>query len=440
MKGTKMRKSERYFLSGGGVGRIWFAFSFPVVFTFLLMFPSVTLCASWEPIGPDGGNFIFSMTNPANADEVTAITTSPSPSYVWRSTDAGATWSKIGEIPYPYVYDVSAFDSTLYAISSSRCFRSTDGGISWSESRLPSSSGYAYQICAHPTDSRIVCAAGYKYDSSSRTESLAFFRSTDGGLSWSASSFFTFDYFHPLEMAVSVTNPSVIYVSGIKEAGSYYGGVLLTSTDGGRSWTDITSSLETENYNSFYSVAVDPTDGDKVYVGGAYFYRSVRTPRGTDLTWTRSRAPLFIYSLSVDPVNPSRIYASGYESVAASTDYGTSWNLRSNSVKSSARHIAVAPADPSRVYVSSYAGLYKSPDAGATWHPAYEGIRAARIAALAVDPSLILVQNSGYLMAYRKRRNFTWEEVVTPESCGEVCDILINPDNPDTVLILEGYG
>jgi hypothetical protein len=28
----------------------------------LLIFPSAALCADWELIGPDGGNFIFSMT------------------------------------------------------------------------------------------------------------------------------------------------------------------------------------------------------------------------------------------------------------------------------------------------------------------------------------------------------------------------------------------
>ena len=102
--------------------------------------------------------------------------------------------------------------------------------------------------------------------------------------------------------------------------------------------------------------------------------------------------------------------------------------------------IAVAPADSSQVYVSSYAGFYKSSDWGANWDTTHEGIYAARINAMAVDPSKILVQNNGYLMSFGRGRNNIWEDVVTPESCGEVCDILINPENPNTVLILEGYG
>lgn len=426
-----------------GVYGVRFTFLALVASLPLLAFPPVAFCASWEPIGPEGGNFVFSMANPADANEVTAITSSPSPANVYRSTDDGASWSKIGEIPYSYIYDVSAFNfSTLYAISSSRCFRSTDGGMNWSEARLPTSSGYAYRICAHPTNSRIVYAAGYysDYSNNSFTYNMVFFKTTDGGLNWSASQFFTFDYFYPYDMAISKSNPSVMYISGYKQVGNQYFAALFTTSDGGNTWTDISSAVETERYLIFTSVVIDPTDDGRVYVGGDYFYRGTKSGRETELSWTRSPTPFYIYSIGIDPVDPSRIYMGMYESIATSMDSGRSWNLQSNSVKHSAGHIAVAPADPSKVYVSSYAGLYKSSDFGSNWDTAHEGIYAARINALAVDPSVILVQNSGYLMAYGRGRNTIWEDVVTPESCGEVCDILINPDNPDTVLILEGYG
>ena len=415
----------------------------PVVLFCLLIFPSVTFCATWEPMGPDGGSFIFSTTNPANANEVTAITTYPSPSNVYRSNDAGATWSKIGEIPSSYVYDVSAFNfSTLYAITSSRCFRSMDGGATWTESRFPSSSGWAYRVCAHPTNSRIVYAGGYysNYDSYPYTYSMVFFRSTDGGMNWTASQFFTFEYFYPYNMAISKSNPSVLYICGYKDTGNQYSPALLTTSDGGNTWTDISSAVETEPYLLFTSVAVDPIDDAKVYVAGDYFYRGARTGRDQNLSWTRSPTPRYIYSMGIDPVDPSRIYLGMYESIATSMDSGRSWNIINNSVKHATEHIAVAPADPSKIYISSYAGFYKSPDFGSNWDTAHGGIYAARINAMAVDPRMILVQNNGYLMSYGRGRNITWEDVVTPESCGEVCDILINPDNPNTVLILEGYG
>ncbi|MHC4701700.1 MAG: WD40/YVTN/BNR-like repeat-containing protein, partial [Planctomycetota bacterium] len=415
----------------------------PVVFMCLLIFPSAALCADWELIGPDGGNFIFSMTNPENADEVTAITTSPSPSNVYRSNDAGATWTKIGEIPYSYVYEVSAFSfSTLYAISSSRCFSSTDGGVTWTEGRLPTSSGYARCGCVHPTNGRIVYAAGYYSDYTGTTyvRKMVFFKSTDGGRNWTASQFFDFEYFYPRDMAISATNPNAIYVVGTKETDLYYGGAMLMSTDGGESWTDISSDIETERYNYFDCVAVDPTDDAKVYVGGSYIYRGTRSGRDPALSWTRTRAPLSIYTLSIDPADPSRIYAAGYESIAVSTNYGLSWGPRIDSVKGMSQHLAVAPAGTFGAYAATNTGLYKSSDWGSNWSTTHSGIAAASINALAVDPSVLIAQSGGYLMTYGKGRGLEWRDVVTPPSCGTVCDILINPENPDNVLILEGYG
>lgn len=241
-------------------------------------------------------------------------------------------------------------------------------------------------------------------------------------------------------MAISESNPSVMYVAGYKQVGSDYFGALLETLDGGNTWTDISSSVDNERYVFFDSVAIDPTDESKVYVGGSVFYRSTREGRGRELSWVRSATRFNSYTINIDPVEPSRIYAAGYQSVSVSTDYGQSWITHNDCIRSSARHLEIAPADPSKVYVASYAGLYKSPDSGTTWNPAHEGIYAARINALAVNSSTVIVQNNGYLMAYRKGRTATWQDVVTPPSCGEVCDILINPDHPDTVLILEGYG
>jgi photosystem II stability/assembly factor-like uncharacterized protein len=412
-----------------------------------MIFPSVAFSASWEPIGPEGGNFIFSVTNPADINEVTAITTSPSPSNVYRSVDGGISWNKIGEIPSSYISDVSAFDfSTIYAITSSRCYRSIDGGVSWTAASLPYSEGRAYHVCVDPTESSKVYAAGYFYDYQNYdyTYSMVFFKSTDGGLNWSASSFFTFDYFYPEDMAISASNPNVIYIAGMKEViigfrYNYYG-ALFKSTDAGDSWTDISSSVESDSSNFFYSVAVDPTDEEKVYVGGSYFYRCVRTGRHLDISWERSPRRLYTYAIDIDPVEPSRIYVAGYESISVSTDYGHTWTTAENSLRSSSRHVEVAPADPSKIYVSSYAGLIMSANWGATWNTAHEGIYAASIATLAAAPSKVIVQNSGYLMSYNNNPDNVWQYVVTPESCGTVCDILLNPDNPDIVLILEGSG
>ena len=420
------------------------SFLLPIIFLSLMATPSVVYCDSWQPIGPEGGNFIFSMTNPIDANEITTITTNPSPSNVYRSTDGGVSWNKIGEIPYSYISDVCAYDfSTLYAITGSQCYRSTNGGISWTSASLPSSAGWAYHVCADPTDSSKVYAAGNfsDYQSYPYTSSLAFFKSTDGGSNWSVSTFFTFDDFYPSDMAISKSNPNVMYIVGDKLVNYNFFSVILETKDGGNTWTDISSSVDTDQKNYFISVTIDPTDENKVYIGGSAFYRSIREGRGRELLWQLSSERLNAYSIKIDPINPSRIYAGGYQSISVSSDYGQTWRTYSGCTQYVVEHIEVGQADPSRIYASSRTGLYKSLDSGTTWDSAHGGIYAARIAALDVDPSTLIVQNSGFLMAYSRRgRTATWHDLVTPPSCGEVCDILINPDNSDIVLILEGYG
>lgn len=439
-----MRRISSRFLQCGRISCVSFTALVSVSLLVLLIFPSATFCATWEPVGPEGGHFIFSMTNPANADEIMAITSRFSPSNVYKSADGGASWSKIGQIPVSDISDVSAFNfSTLYAIADSQCFYSTDGGMNWFEADLPSSSESTYSICAHPKDSTVVYAAGCNRTSEG-AYTMVFFKSTDGGQSWSASQFFTFEHIiYPYDMAISNSNPSVIYICGRKETGGNYFGFLFTTQDDGNTWTDISSAVERNPHRVFRSVAVDPTDDGKVYAGGYSFYRGTKTESDSNLSWTRNPIPFVpfsIYSIGIDPVDPSRIYIGLHEGLAVSTNYGVSWTLRNDTVKRSVGHIAIAPADHSKVYVSSYNGFYKSQDFGLSWNAAHEGIYASTINAMDVDPRMILIQSRGYLMSHGRWGNFAWEDVMTPESCGTVCDILIHPDNPNVVLVLEGYG
>lgn len=449
MKGDEMRNTSMCFFETGKLCSV------PFVFLVIMILSAPAFCESWECVGPSGGYFLGSVTNPADASQITVITNGPS--NVYRSMDGGASWSKISEIPTPnYVNvlsDMSAFDfSTLYAIGGGRCYRSTDGGINWSYANFLSTTANAYHICVDPVDSNKVYAVGREYNGSNRTYNLAFFKSTDGGQRWIVSSLFSFDYFYPYDMAVSRSNPDVIYIVGYKSTGNYYYGALFKSTDGGATWADITSSVETEPYYFFYSVAVDPLDSEKVYIGGDFcIYRSARTGRGSDLTWSRIPIQLYTLSLAIDQVDPSRLYAAGVNfignqttySVGLSTDNGQSWTLRNDCIQSEAVQVEVARAAPSTVYISTYNGFFKSIDSGNSWAIAHEGIHATRITALAVapsQPSTVIVEYDGCGLMGSYNSGANWDYLGYFVGCGNVCDILINPDNVDAVLALEGSG
>lgn len=444
-----MIKAAIRFFKRGGIYNVSFTFFLPFVFLFLMILPVVAFCRSWECVGPSGGYFLGSVTNPADASQVTVVTNGPS--NVYRSMDDGASWSKIGEISTSYyvLNDMAAFDfSKLFAITGYGCYRSTDGGVSWYYANFPSNSAYAYRVCVDPTDSNKVYVMGTIFDSYERKYRLAIFKSNDGGRYWTVKVFFYFDYFYPYDIAISKSTPNVIYVVGAKEeliGFSYYSyGALLRSSDGGDSWTDISSSVETEPYNYFYSVAVDPTDADRIYVGGgSYFYRCERTGRGSELKWSRIQTLLYAYSIGIDPIEPSRIYIAGYEDVGVSTDYGQSWTAHRDCIDSRGLQVEVAPADNSKIYVSTYNGFFKSSDSGNSWGIAHEGIHATRITALAVAPSqptTVLVEYDGVGMMGSYDSGESWDYLGYFVGCGNVCDILINPLNENAVLALEGAG
>jgi photosystem II stability/assembly factor-like uncharacterized protein len=264
--------------------------------------------------------------------------------------------------------------------------------------------------------------------------------------------FFSFYYFYPYDMAVSGSNPNVIYVSGYKSNGFDYYGALFKSTDGGATWTDISSSVDTVSWSFFYSIAVDPVDADKIYIGGDYcIYSPIRTGRGLDLSWTYVPIQLYPTSIGIDPVDPSKIYAAGINyiddqtmySVGVSTDYGQSWTLHDDCIQGEAIQVEVAPASPSTIYISTYNGLFRSSDSAGNWTIAHEGIHATRITALAVapsEPSTVVVEYDGCGLMGTYDNGTSWDYLGYFVGCGNVCDILINPANADTVLALEGSG
>jgi photosystem II stability/assembly factor-like uncharacterized protein len=406
------------------------------------VFPSPMFSQSWEPVGPSGGTFIGSVTDPADADTLTAITTYPSTSAAFRSYDGGDSWTKLADIPYSSLYHMCSYDfNRLYVVASSRCFYSVDGGSTWSYGTLPSSTGYGRVVDVDPNQADNVFIAGYKYNSGSYD--FVFFKSTNGGQTWTGNAFFTYEYLSLYDIAVSKTNPDVIYVAGFKRVSGDYYGCLLQSTDGGASWSDISSLLETQTYRYMYSVAIDPTDENRVYVGGSYFYYTV----DGGVTWMRDTSHYFYaYDIRINPNDPSNLYMGCNKDFYVSMDYGVNWTFYNDCVKGSCKHIHVAPADPSVVFYSaSYAGFYKTETAGSAWASAHAGIYGHWIHSIetaASQPETVYLNNyNGYTLFASYDSGENWSETVYPSGCsGSIADILVCSQNTDIVFALEASG
>ncbi len=148
------------------------------------------------------------------------------------------------------------------------------------------------------------------------------------------------------------------------------------------------------------ALAVDPTNANTVYAGGAMGGVWKTTDGGK--TWkalTDGQASLAVGAIAIDPASHNTIYVGTGEAnnagdsyygagILKSTDGGTTWkNIPGPFMQPVAQHIgalAVSPHSSNTVIAGSDAGVYVSSDAGATWK---QVLSAAAGTAVVFDPS-----------------------------------------------------
>lgn len=166
---------------------------------------------------------------------------------------------------------------------------------------------------------------------------------------------------------------------------AYYLGVMRT-TDDGATWRVDTLPHGTRAW----TVAFDPVDPNRVYVGGdsAYSYPALLVSTDLGTTWTQSRSGLTgtINVLAVDPTSPNRIYAGNSTGLFRSTDGGQTWTL--SSLNRNIKAVVVNASSPNVLYAGTYGyGVYRSTDYGATWTDFSTGLTNNKVLSLALRSS-----------------------------------------------------
>ena len=327
---------------------------------------------------------------------------------IWKTTDGGSTWftatNGLEDLTVSHLVIDPTDPQTLYAGVGcvddnielpGNVFKSTDGGTSWQ--RLDVSAVLPItRVALHPDDPQRIYAMGYG----------GVFFSEDGGETWSKldegfkAAVYTFFYEH----AFGPDDPDTMYV------GTYAGGIIK-SIDGGRNWFEINGLRhEGDVLANSYGTALDPTDADTVYattIGGAF-----KTADGGE-SWRFIGQGVFqhLRQIAVDPTDPDRLYLGGDSwYFYTSDDGGETWNsvpldqvslssslqspaVRPQQVGSDVQFpaIAVDPHSPNRVLVglnqSPDMPLLRSDDFGQTWEGPSLGFQAETYA-LAFHPSI----------------------------------------------------
>ncbi len=405
----------------------------------LLLCSPIVLCfGQWQAMGPPGGSFRALAIAPSN-ENIIYLASSNYPSSIWKSTDGGNNWSRVGGINY-YVYSLSVdpTNPNIVFAGGIYIYRSTDGGVTWTQLTLPSNHYYIYTVKVHPTTPTTILASCYIYANS--YYHMGFLKSTNSGTNW-VSETLSADTGYAYAMAVDPSNPNNIYVGGYRCISGSYVPTIYKSTDGGSNFTTFYTLPSSSYY--VYSLAVHETNSNYVYAGTMYgIYRS--TDAGATWTMTSTSSYYYNYSLTTTPANTNLIYAGGNGYVHRSTDAGSTWTMISNGLAGSTFYGVVASrTNSARAYATNNTDFYVSTNTGAEWIAAHNGLNASPITAMAVAPSsqsTIYVDNEGVSMYKTTNSGNTWIKLNKPLACGSVSDIAVYNNDPNTLVALEGSG
>ena len=236
---------------------------------------------------------------------------------VYKSTDAGKTWKHIGledtqhigkiavDPRNPNIVFVAAIGH-LYASNKERgIYRSTDGGATWTKVLGDENVG-AVEVQIHPTDSKIIFAGlwntrrppWFTY-APTNGPGGGIFKSIDGGSTWKQiTNGLPTGTIGRTGIAIAPSNPNRVYavvdcltaeappgkepplgtpppVPGAQTTPPPGQGGLFRSDDGGESWTRMSNDVALWGRGWYFEkIAVDPKDPDQVYVPNVAVNRS----------------------------------------------------------------------------------------------------------------------------------------------------------------------
>ncbi len=391
--------------------------------------------ASWESMGPAGGN-LRAMARALSNESVFYAASFNNPSRIVKSTDTGDSWTCIGMVPdfiYSLVIDPSNAD-IIYAGCSSRVYKSTNGGAVWNS--YPVSGYNIYDLAIHPSQPPTIRAAGavrigiYYY--------LSFFSSTNGGITWTSKQLVANKKSCGYCIAIDPTNPQILYLGG-SIMDSLKNPIVFRSTDGGTNFTDVSTGFAA--CSTAYAVAVHPTNPSIIY-----FTTDTGVYRSTDsgMTWTMVSPYRHAFSLATSLDEPDLVAAGADTTVYKSTDAGLTWSGSGPDLYGSEiRNVAISQTVSADICAGNNTGFFKTTDCGLSWHESNNGMNVTAVQNFAVSrqsPSTVYMEVNDVGEFKTTDQGGSW--VMLPDflSCGMICEFAIHNENADTVYALEGAG
>lgn len=283
---------------------------------------------------------------------------------VYRSTDAGKTWKKMGLdatrhisriIVHPKNPDVVyvAAQGALYGNSKERgLYRSTDGGVTWKNTLYIDEKTGVSELSMDANNPRILYAATWEYGRRpwqviSGGAGSGLYKSTDSGETWDKMTEGLPKEMGKMAIAVSPSNSEKVYALIESDTEKDLGG-LFVSDNAGKSWSRISDDNRLTQRAWYYiELFIDPKDENTVYVLSAPALRS----NDGGKTWeSLSGTHGDYHDLWINPDNPKNMVIANDGGAAISFNKGKTWSLQSNMPTAQFYRINVDNLFPYNIY------------------------------------------------------------------------------------------
>jgi len=286
---------------------------------------------------------------------------------IYKSTDGGDNWTNAGLKDSEHIAKIlvdSKDGNVVYACATGHLwddntergvYKTTDGGKTWRKVLGgPNPSTGCAMLSMSPRDPKTVYAALWDFRRQAWTfrsggPGSGLFQSTDAGEHWTEltaanAKGLPEKPYGRIALAVAPSKPQTVYAM-IESAKS----ALFRSDDGGRNWTRMDAS-QYMVWRPFYfaNLIVDPKDENKIFKAGGSLLLS--TDGGRSFGQVSGAAHGDFHDVWIDPTNSDSVFAGDDGGLWRSQDGGRRWEHLMNLPVSQFYHVSVDDAEPYHVY------------------------------------------------------------------------------------------